>query len=53
MKTYVCQPLAPLGSSREIKKVNPLYAFKVAAAYFKNKGMVPVFENSCCRLMKL
>lgn len=50
---YVCQPLAPLGSSREIKKVNPLYAFKVAAAYFKNKGMVPVFENSCCRLMKL
>lgn len=50
---YVCQPLSFHKSSQEIKKVNPLYAFKLATAYFKGKGMVPVFEDSNCELMKL
>lgn len=50
---YVCQPLTFYKSQQEIKKVNPLYAFKVANAYFRDKGMVPVFEGANCRLMKL
>lgn len=40
-------------SQREIEKVNPLYAFKLATAYFRGQGMVPVFEDSNCRLIKL
>lgn len=40
-------------SQREIQKVNPLYAFKVATAYFREQGKVPVFEDSNCRLIKL
>lgn len=33
---YVCQPLSFYKSQREIQKVNPLYAFKVATAYFRD-----------------
>ena len=50
---YVCQPLSFQKSSQDIEKVNPLYAFKVATAYFRDKGMIPVFENAHCKLMKL
>lgn len=39
-------------SLHEIKKVNPLYAFKVATAYFREKGMIPVFEDAICKLIK-
>lgn len=35
------------------KEGNPLYAFKVATAYFREQGKVPVFEDSNCRLIKL
>lgn len=49
---YVCQPLSFYKSQREIQKVNPLYAFKVATAYFREQGKVPVFEDSNCRLIK-
>ena len=31
---------------------NPLYAFKVATAYFREKGMIPVFEDAICKLIK-
>lgn len=50
---YVCQPVSFYKSQREIQKVNPLYAFKVATAYFREQGKVPVFEDSSCRLIKL
>lgn len=50
---YVCQPVTFYKSQQEIKKVNPLYAFKLATAYFRGQGMVPVFEDSDCKLMKL
>lgn len=40
-------------SQQEIQKVNPLYAFKVATAYFREQGKVPIFEDSNCRLIKL
>lgn len=40
-------------SQQEIKKVNPLYAFKVATAYFRENGIIPVFENVNCKLIKL
>lgn len=50
---YICQPLSFYKSQREIEKVNPLYAFKLATAYFRGQGMVPVFEDSNCRLIKL
>lgn len=36
-----------------IEKVNPLYAFKVATAYFRGQGLVPVFEDCHCRLIIL
>lgn len=32
-------------------RLNPLYAFKVATAYFREQGKVPVFEDSNCRLL--
>lgn len=48
---YICQPLSFYKSQREIEKVNPLYAFKVATAYFREQGKVPVFEDSNCRLL--
>ena len=47
---YVCQPVSFYKSQQEIQKVNPLYAFKVATAYFREQGKVPVFEDSNCRL---
>nr|DAL07903.1 MAG TPA: hypothetical protein [Bacteriophage sp.] len=50
---YVCQPFALWESFQEIKKVNPLYAFKVATAYFREQGMIPVFEDANCKLIKL
>lgn len=50
---YVCQPVTFYKSQQEIKKVNPLYAFKVATAYFRDKGVIPVLEDTCCKLMKL
>lgn len=50
---YVCQPVTFYKSQQEIKKVNPLYAFKVATAYFRDKGMIPVLEDTYCKLMKL
>lgn len=50
---YICQPLSFQKSSQEIEKVNPLYAFKLATAYFRGQGMVPVFEDCHCRLVKL
>lgn len=50
---YVCQPASFYKSQQEIQKVNPLYAFKVATAYFREQGKVPVFEDSNCRLIKL
>lgn len=50
---YVCKPLSFYKSRQEIQKVNPLYAFKVATAYFREQGKVPVFEDSNCRLIKL
>lgn len=49
---YVCQPVSFYKSQREIKKVNPLYAFKVATAYFREQGMIPVFEDANCKLIK-
>lgn len=49
----VCKPLSFYKSQQEIQKVNPLYAFKVATAYFREQGKVPVFEDSNCRLIKL
>lgn len=48
---YVCQPVSFYKSQQEIQKVNPLYAFKVATAYFREQGKVPVFEDSNCRLL--
>lgn len=48
-----CKPLSFYKSQQEIQKVNPLYAFKVATAYFREQGKVPVFEDSNCRLIKL
>lgn len=50
---YICQPLSFQKSSQEIEKVNPLYAFKLATAYFRMQGMVPVFEDCNCKLIKL
>lgn len=50
---YICQPLSFQKSSQEIEKVSPLYAFKVATAYFRENGMIPVFENVNCKLIKL
>lgn len=50
---YVCQPLSFYKSQQEIQKVNPLYAFKVATAYFRDNGMIPIFEDAYCKLMKL
>ncbi len=50
---YIGQPLSFQKSSQEIEKVNPLYAFKLATAYFRMQGMVPVFEDCNCKLIKL
>lgn len=50
---YVCQPASFYKPQQEIEKVNPLYAFKVATAYFRGQGLVPVFEDCHCRLIIL
>lgn len=50
---YICQPASFYKSQQEIEKVNPLYAFKVATAYFRGQGLVPVFEDRHCRLIIL
>lgn len=50
---YICQPASFYKSQQEIEKVNPLYAFKVATAYFRGQGLVPVFEDCHCRLIIL
>ena len=50
---YVCQPAYFYKSQQEIEKMNPLYAFKVATAYFRGQGLVPVFEDGHCRLIIL
>lgn len=39
--------------SMPIYKTAEDYAFKVATAYFREQGKVPVFEDSNCRLIKL
>lgn len=37
-----------------IKENRPaLYVFKIATAYFREQGLVPVFEDCHCKLMKL
>lgn len=50
---YICQPASFYKLQQEIEKVNPLYAFKVATAYFRGQGLVPVFEDCHCRLIIL
>lgn len=52
-KFYVCQPLTFWKEHQNIQEELALYAFKVATAYFRNKGLIPVFEDSHCKLMKL
>lgn len=52
-KFYLCDPVAIWGVKQGIQEVMPLYAFKVATTYFRSQGMVPVFEDSYCKLMKL
>lgn len=52
-KFYVCQPIAFYQTLQNIQKRLALYAFKIATAYFREQGLVPVFENSHCKLMRL
>lgn len=52
-KFYVCQPLSFLKREQDIQERLSLYAFKIATAYLRNQGLVPVFEDSHCKLMKL
>lgn len=52
-KFYVCQPISLYETTRNIQERPALYAFKIATEYFRAHGMVPVFENSHCKLMKL
>lgn len=52
-KFYLCDPVTIGGVKQGIQEVRPLYAFKVATTYFRSQGMVPVFEDSYCKLMKL
>lgn len=40
-------------TTRNIQERPALYAFKIATEYFRAHGMVPVFENSHCKLMRL
>lgn len=51
-KFYVCESVLWKGN-REIREVPSLYAFKVATSYFRDQGMVPVFEDLHCRLISL
>lgn len=50
---YVCQPISLYGTTRDIQERPALYTFKIATAYFREQDLVPVFENSHCKLMKL
>ncbi len=52
-KFYVCQPISLYETTRNIQEKLALYAFKTATEYFRAHGMVPVFENSHCKLMRL
>lgn len=52
-KFYVCQPIAFYQTLQNIQERPALYAFKIATAYFREQGLVPVFEDSHCKLMKL
>lgn len=52
-KFYVCQPISLYKTTRNIHERPALYAFKIATEYFRAHGMVPVFENSHCKLMRL
>ena len=52
-KFYVCQPISLYETTRNIHERPALYAFKIATEYFRAHGMVPVFENSHCKLMRL
>lgn len=53
-KIYCCNPIITQGVKKnKIQEVNPLYAFKVATAYFREQGLIPIFEDSYCKLMRL
>lgn len=53
-KFYYYNPIIAHGVKKnKIQEVNPLYAFKVATAYFRGQGLIPIFEGSYCKLMKL
>ena len=52
-KFYVCQPIAFYQTLQNIQKRLALYAFKIATAYFRGQGLVPVFEDSHCKLIRL
>lgn len=52
-KFYVCQPISLYETTRNIQERPALYTFKIATAYFREQDLVPVFENSHCKLMKL
>lgn len=38
---------------QNIQERPALYAFQIATAYFRGQGLVPVFEDSRCKLIKL
>lgn len=52
-KFYICQPMAFHQILQNIQERSGLYAFKIATAYFREQGLVPVFEDCHCKLMKL
>jgi len=52
-KFYVCQPIAFYQTLQNIQERPALYAFQIATAYFRGQGLVPVFEDSRCKLIKL
>ena len=52
-KFYICQPMAFHQILQNIREKSGLYAFKIATAYFREQGLVPVFEDCHCKLMKL
>lgn len=50
---YFCQPLSFIKEEQEIREESGLYVFKLATAFLRNQGVVPVFEDLYCKLMKL
>lgn len=52
-KFYVCRPASIYVSQQEINEELALYAFKVASVYFRNYGVIPVFEGNDCKLIRL